>query len=211
MRIKSILAGIFCLTAVSASAQNFKQYEDVILESMAKEMKTTKEYLIKDYDVKLNCELLSNFLVEDSLTLLQQQYQKEVEKQQKKIDYSRGLIEEIKNRKPRTGDALINDMYKTMDANSINESNSYIKKAEEEIAKIEGRYAPIFASYESRDKKAVLFDVVKLSYTFKNPLTGAHQLVSSYAYFIAGSNKLVPRKGLAKMDALMDAKTAKQE
>ena len=208
MKIKGILAGLFCYVAVCANGQNFKPYENAILEAMAKELKTTQEYLIKDYDVKLKCEMLSSFLVEDSLTLIKQQYQKELEKQQKMIDYNRGLIEEIKNKKPRTGDAIRNGIYKTMDANSINDSNNNIKKAEEEIAKIEGRYAPIFASYESRDKKAVLFDVVKMSYTYKNPRTGAHKLMSNYAYFVPGTNKFVPRNGMGKMDALMDIKTS---
>lgn len=209
MKRSFILAFLFVLTLGNASAQNLNSYKDKMLEFMASRVKTTKEMFVEDLDVKVDSMSLGHFLVEDSIYLLEKQLNKEIEEQNKLINYHKGYIEETKNKKPKSGDNIINDMFKTMDANTINNSNHAIKKAEGKIQKIKAAYAPKLESLYARDKKAVLYDAFRCRVIFKHPRTGIRQVLVGYTFFVPGELKLINYENIRPMEVLMESKRNK--
>ncbi len=197
------------MTLGNVSAQNLNSYKDKVLELMASSMKTTKEMFVEDLDVKVDSMSLGHFLVEDSIYLLEKQLNKEIEEQNKLINYHKGYIEETKNKKPKSSDNIISDMFKTMDANTINESSHAIKKAEEKIQKIKSAYAPKLENLYSRDKKEVIYDAFRCRVSFKSPRTGMRQVVGGYTFFIPGEVNLIKLKKTAPMENLLEAKRNK--
>lgn len=209
MKRSFILAFLFIATLGNASAQNLNSYKEKLLEYLASSMGTTKEMLVEDLEVKIDSMSFAHFLVEDSIFLLEKQLNKEIEEQKKIIKYHQGSIEETKNKKPKSDDNLINDMFKLMDANTITNSNHDIKKAEEKIEKIRAAYAPKLRSLYARDGKTVLYDAFRCRLVIRNPLTGIRKGGAGYSFFAPGEVKIIDIKNVRPMEELMESKRNK--
>ena len=171
--IKCILLCFFCVAVTACSSENLDTYRDKLLDSVASELKTTKELLIQDLDVRVDSMSLTYFLVEDSIYIIENKYKEELRNKEKQIESYKESIKKLENLvKKESG--VFTSLTAEMSKSSIKTNKRYIKEIESEISKLTENYKSELSKYESRDSKEKIYNVFCYRVSLKNPMTQMH-------------------------------------
>lgn len=186
--VKYITLLICCsiITACSGEDSKLDSFKTKMLESVAVKHKTTPEMLVKDLDVKIDSMSLSPFLVEDSLALVQKQYDDFIAEKESQLASSQKSVTKLEQElKTASG------ISKLAKASSLDNFKRIHHNIEVELNKGKAKYEKLIATFENRDPKEVIYTVFQYRVSLKNPLTGIHMTDKDISYFTPDGQKLI--------------------
>lgn len=171
--IKFILLFVVCMAmAACGNAQNnIESYKEQYLEAWAKDLGTTKEYLLKDLDISIDSIKIIPLTVTDSLNILN-----EVNKDDgAKLREFKTVIRQLKSMEGLL--ALSGDTEK------VKEAKKMINEMPSEIAALEKALKEDLSRYKEMDGDKVLSYIVSLQAAVLDPKTGIHKIEQRKAVF----------------------------
>lgn len=171
-----------CFLVVSCAGDNLDSYKSQYLDAMAKDMNTTKEFMMKDLDIVVDSMTIIPVTVADSIAIIEE-FSKMDEKE----------VIEIKKqiREYKRMESLL-----TLFAGKNNEELKHAKALMEEgiltISSLENATKNDLPRYKELDKELVLAKVFSAQISKKNA-NGVHEISKEMALF-SSDDKLVKFK-----------------
>lgn len=186
--MKCILLFVVCVAMAACGGENskYEPYKEKMLETLAGGLGTTKDLLVKDLEIKIDSMSLSNFLVEDSINMLTQQYNEAEAETAKRIEKTNEKINEYEEKaKTATGVSIfVNRSFR-------DDSKRELKRLESVLKSIKEKYENAMATLEPRDKKEVIYQVFHFKITSLNPKTKIHEVRKRSTFFTADGQKVL--------------------
>lgn len=205
--LRMILLFVVCTAMTACGGENLDVYKDKVLESLAKELETTKELLVKDLDIKIDSMSLLYFYVEDSIAITKKEFEELLAKKEKLIKYYRESIKKDEEAIKNAGNDFFSGATIYAKRSFINEAKQNIKSTEKEIQKETEIYNQKLEKLKSRDKKEVIFNVFVYHSSIKNPLTGMHNAGKSMSLFTPDGETYLKEADKKIREQLMKRKT----
>ncbi len=177
---KKLLLLLMCLMVTACGGENLNAYKEKMLETLANEFGSTKDLLVKDLDIVVDSMSLDYFLIEDSITLIKQNFDKSIQEQKRQIEWRQKEIETIEKANKKN--------YRTY---TIKKYKSDIVQLEKKIESLREKLENELAKYEGRNIEDVVYNVFSFRVTMKNPQNGIHVKHSDYCLFSPDGEKCI--------------------
>ena len=176
---KTFILLAVCLVMASCGGDNLESYKSQYLDAMAKDMKTTKEFMMKDLDVVVDSMKIIPVTVSDSLFILE--------------EFSKMSAEEIANTKKQIREYKRMEGLISLFAGADNEQYRMAKALIDEgisvLSSLETAIKVDLPRYKEMDKDFVLVKVFSAQIAMKNA-SGVHEISKEMALF-SSDGKLV--------------------
>ena len=164
---------VCCLLLVACGGEDLNKYKEQYLDAMAKDMKTTKEFHVKDLDVVIDSMRIIPITVADSIYLLEE-FSKMDKKQIAKMK------KEFKEYKKMEGLFML---FGGNNKEQLNQAKEMMAEVMIAFADMEKAVIKDLPKYKKMDENTVLAKILSLQLITKDAKTGVHTMSKELALF----------------------------
>ena len=174
----------------ACGGSNLDSYKDKMLESLAKQLGTTKDLLVKDLDINIDSMSVSFMSLQDSIDFVNWNYEKKRKPLDESIAYEKERISKLSEEygKKKNGN---NYGFLSLLKQNINDAKYKLSKAENKLTILTEDYELSVSKFESRNPEDIVHHVFMYRIALKNPLKQIHEVASAMSFFSPDGKRFI--------------------
>lgn len=206
--MKYILMLAVCAIMTACGGSNLDSYKNTMLESLAKQLGTTKDLLVKDLDINIDSMSVSFMSLQDSIDFVNLNYEKKRKPLDESIAFEKERISKLSEEyeKKKNGN---NYGFLSILKQNINDAKYKLAKAENKLTILTEDYELSVSKFENRNPEDIVHHVFTYRIALKNPLKQIHEVASAMSFFSPDGKRFITEVKGPLYDFMIERKKEK--